>query len=454
MPQLHSLFIALVLTLDLGTALCQIHSLGQLPAVAPAIVLLGIATKWLRSELRAPLPLRAPLDAGADVPRWLVAVMLALWSVNWLALSHAPYRIGLVQEAILGAGGLFFLLELIRGVSTKRLVLGTLVLGVALRGASYGGVPIDPNDGDMMPLVKSALSTLLAGQCPYRLYHMPWDLPLVYPPVTWLAYLPAYALGLDVRITNLALELGIAALAYICVASPARRQTPPSLGVLAPWAVWFVSPSAVHWSLHIAHLPFWFLALLTLVLLQKRREQLAALAFGLCLASSPLAAVIAPFLLIFLLRNRTPAWALRMCLSSLAVAGALYLPFVLWDREAVVLGLLGWHNIRTHIAYELWKLTHGQLQIGFAGLFVSLGLDQVLKPLQALGILGLCAAYYARQGRLRLLGPMLVAAFLFMMVANPLIRGHYYGIALVLALYSLACAAAPSQKDVAVAKEG
>jgi len=442
MPSIAKLFVALVLVLDIGSALCSapMLPLGQSAAVLAALVMIAVAGYWLHAAWRSAVrlqgassALRSAADSASRVPRWMILLWLAGWLANAGTLSRAPLHFSWMQAGVLASGAAVLLHALVRPRNSWQFFGFVVLLGMAMRLASLPAVPIDPKDGDMLPVVRAALDRFLEGSSPYRLYHMPWPLPLVYSPLTWLAYLPPHVLGIDVRVTNLLLELSIGALLF-SVASRSKQPAPVHL----LWAWLFSGATMTLWSLHITHFPLWLLTLLLLVLLAKERMTAAALVFGLCAASSQLAMLMAPFLLIFLLRSGRFLYSLRLCAISIAAAAAFYLPFILWDAQALVLGLLRWHNTRSLIDYEIWKLNHGGAQVGLAGFLDRCGLYAILKPMQAAILLALAVLYRQAGATLRLLGPFLIAAIVSFMALNPLIRGHYYGIVLIIGLFSAA----------------
>jgi hypothetical protein len=89
-----------------------------------------------------------------------------------------------------------------------------------------------------------------------------------------------------------------------------------------------------------------------------------------------------------------------------------------------------------HYAYELWKYTHGQAQIGLAPLFVQLGIERGLKSLQAAAFLAFVLFAALRPPSRREVGSYAAAGFCVFMLVNPLLRNHYWfagGIALLFA---------------------
>jgi len=120
------------------------------------------------------------------------------------------------------------------------IALASLALGVWWRHHYFAVFPIDPARADMLPLVRSALQQLFSGHAPYRVYAMPWPLPLTYLPGTFLPYKLPLMLGLDMRWATVLAQVGcLAAMVWLA----ARRigsawRAAPGFVV---WAVVFLS---------------------------------------------------------------------------------------------------------------------------------------------------------------------------------------------------------------------
>jgi hypothetical protein len=443
------LTILLGLTLDIAGAL-HVYGLaswmGQRLALATGMLLGGIAAGWLLLALVLPHTDTPPDAPSATLPggaRLLPLLLLLAWlaSARSYLVFLAP-RVALPDALFLALVALLLLLALLRGDSSWRLLLIALPAGCLLRLASFAHVPIDPAQGDMLPLVRGALGNLLAGHSPYTLYAMPWQLPLTYPPLTWLAYLPVYASGLDIRLTNLLAELGTgAALAWRAwqqdkTSSAAQVATSPALLL---WAWLFLQPSLLSWSLATTAPVWWLLLSILLVLVLARRPWLAACALGLCAAASSLAAIVAPLLLLHWLR--VYAWQRVLLLCGLAgvVAACLVLPFWLWSPQQFVLGVIQWFNDNDLYPRMRWEMDHTWArQTGFSGVFWRHQFEWLLKPIQAALLVGLAVLYWREGAGARQLPALLAAAFLLFMLFNPVLWPYLYNPALVAALAAVA----------------
>lgn len=433
MPRLPAsvLFLAFVLVLDVGTYLCG--ALGPPAAVVAATALVILAALLLRESLGRPAaPLREEL-----LQRFGWLLLLDGWISAGAALWATQRRLGTEQALVLGAAVLGTVV--LRRARPAALLAMTVLCGSALRVLSYAHLPIDPADGDMLPLVQAALRRFLAGQDPYTLYHFPWPLPLVYLPVCWLAYLPAHVLSVDLRVVNLAIELLLFGVLW--------RLSRGKGAVCLLWAWVFAGPSALLWSLHVTHGPFWLCAAVTLALAVSGRHLLAAVALGLSLGASPLGALLSPLIGLRWLRACSLGRAAAYGAVSLSLMALLLGPFWLWDPAGFLLGAVRWHNENSRLLSELQKLLGTGVQVGFAGQFFRFGVIGLMKPIQVGLLLGVYALYALRGAGARQLPYAAAAAYLLFMVFNPMVRGHYYwivGVALLVGLAHDAPRSAPS----------
>lgn len=438
-PLTYALVAGLGLVLDLSGAL-HIYWLGplsQLLAAATALLLVGIAAGWLLLARRASATDAAEPATQHESTRITQRILTLLMLLAWLATTRdlivflAPALTPLWM-ILAGASALLFALALRRPPSVGWLLLGAALLGSFARLASFAYVPIEPARGDMLPLVQRALDNLFAGRSPYTTYAMPWELPLTYLPVTWLAYLPPYTLGLDIRLTNLLAELLIgAALAWLATARHEPRDEPGRL----LWAWVFLQPTSLNWSLSTTAPVLWALLALTLVLTLGGRLRSAALALGLCAAASPLAVVAAPFMLLRWLR--VVGWRRAVLLAGGAglVALAFVLPFLIWSPQEFLFGGLRWFNDNDLFPRLRWELDQTWARmVGFSGIFWRHGLVGILKPIQALLLAGLIGLYWRWGASGERLAPLVVVAFLLFMVFNPVLWPYLYNPALIAAL--------------------
>jgi len=465
----YALAIVQAVILDLTGAL-HVYGLSALAsqrlATGAAALLVVVAAGWL--------VVAAPASGGGaatdeeqsatDHPspvlrRVLTLLMLLAWLAtarNFVGFLSPGFT--LLRALAFGGGALALLWALFRPPAAGWLAVGAALLGGAVRLASLAAVPIEPSRGDMLPLVQGALDNFLAGQSPYATYHMPWDLPLTYLPATWLAYLPLYVLGLDIRLVNLLAELAVGAAIFWLATTRRPRLGGRRAALVAVWRheqsllLWawiFLQPTSLNWSLVTTAPVLWALLAVTLALLIAECGRRAALFLGLCAAASPLTAVVAPFVLLRWLRSS----GLRRTAFYVGIAGLVaatfILPFLLWSPQQFTLGAWRWFNDNDLFPRLRWEMDNTWARIvGFSGMFWRHKLESVLKPLQGGILAGLVALYWRWGATSRRIAPFGVAALLLFTVFNPILWPYLYYPALISALMAAAALHRAPSSDV------
>jgi hypothetical protein len=204
--------------------------------------------------------------------------------------------------------------------------------------------------GDMLATAEASGREFLAGKQPYRPYpdlyvHLASKLhvevqdlinhanrlqvahrPIYHLPGVWLAYLPAVALGLDLRVLNL---LYLACLILIFERLlPIRHDR--SIALSLTFYPFLLSPSflGIVSALHVLH--YWLFLLLTMLFIQEKRYWFACLSFGLALATrQPALFLVVPLFAWLSLQLR---WKelLRYGLATFGVYLTVMLPFAIW----------------------------------------------------------------------------------------------------------------------------
>lgn len=411
---------ALVLALEIGQSATT--PLGQPAAVAFALLLLAVAA-WLA----------APVEAQARPigPRALAGLFAIAWLID---CAHQWPHASLAEHAVLVVGMMAIIGALVKPPRFVFLVGGALALGLAVRVTGYLCQKIDPVSADMLPAVQGAVDRLLAGKDPYGMYQMPgWTVPLVYLPGTWGAYLPARALGLDVRVTNLIAELGFAAALWWAARSSELRGR--ALGL---WAFTYLSGSPVRWSIHTEHPVGWLVLGVTAIAAVRASARTGGVLLGVAGATTPLAALLAPFVGLGWLRRVGFGRALVGALLAAAVAGAILLPFYAWDPKQFTYGVFRWHNDNTLFPGIKWQQSREWAsQLGVSGLFWAQGRERWLKPIQALLVAATAIVYARRGARSDELLPYAALAATAFVAFNPVLWGYLYWPAAVLATASL-----------------
>ncbi len=406
---------------------------GESRELVSAFLLLGIALLWLL------LPSGAATREEAE-PAWLgflppLAAAISISDVlSFISAGWTPVRL-----LVLGGGALvLFVLALVGRYEAWAVALA-MALGVAIRALHIRHVPIEPARGDMLPLVQRALDNLFQGASPYTTYHMPWELPLTYLPLTWLAYAPAYLAGIDLRWTNVVAELAVLG-AGLFVARHVRERRPHAAATTALfWAALFLSPTVIHWDT-VATAPIGWAALAwSLALVATSRWLAAAVALGLAAATTPLVAVLVPLAAVCWWRTLGLGSALRHAVLAAAVAAIVLLPWALWAPGPFVEGNFQWFNDLDRFPRMKWQSEQTWSEItGFSGWFWQRGLESWLKPAQA-GCLALVTLLYAARGAApAAMHRYAAAAFLLFVLFNPVLWPYLYHPALVAALLAVA----------------
>ncbi|MBI5490899.1 MAG: hypothetical protein HY905_26440 [Deltaproteobacteria bacterium] len=381
-----------------------------------------------RARAREP-PAAGPVGGfwarGADA--WgLRLVALGALGLLWLLLSEFPYQ-GMIVYAARTTGWRIAVGCVIAGLvlilarpPRPWVVLAALIAGdLTLRAYFAREWPVEPWVGDMLPLVQSACDRLLSGLDPYAVHQMQLgsQVPLTYPPGLWLAFLPARALGVDIRWTSWVADAVTAtALAWPALRAAAARPAGAETGqALLPPATWPVLLSVAaylflidtHWNGIYAepHVDWAATALLGCAI-ATRRPLATGVALGFALAVRPLNLPLGPLVCVGLWRIFGLRKAAQAALAGAAVALAFYLPFVLWNPHTFFLGTVQWLFEYARVTADWY---HGMM--GFTGPLLEGGHGGWLHPVQLVvagvglglaawlvrtprGLIAACAAVY------------------------------------------------------------
>ncbi len=430
-----NLAVATGITLDVAGAL-HVYGLADAKGVnrevITATLLLAIAGLWL-------LVRPGRRDMEDDRPAVWVALLPAMAAVLSISdiMTYVATGWTLPRAILFGGATILLLLLALRHASSEVVALAAFVVGSVLRYLNMRHIPIEPARGDMLPLVQQAIASLTGGRDPYTIYSMPWQLPLTYLPLTWLAYAPTYLLGLDLRWTNVVAEVGLlAALGFVGRRSENRRGEETALLL---WAWLFLSPTVIHWDLTTTAPIGWTAIAWTLALAATSRRTLATISLGVSAAVSPLIVIFAPLIVLCWWRAEGPAGAARRAILAALLAGALLLPWFLWGPGPFLDGTVRWFNDLNRFPRMKWQTEHTWAEItGFSGLFWLWGLERLLKPIQAAAVILVTTIFAVRGARPADLGRHAAAAFLLFMLFNPVLWPYLYNPALVAGLLAVA----------------
>lgn len=371
-----------------------------------------------------------------DAKAWLLlaaAQQLANGLLFWLSTRHyhsMGYRLYPRSTALLFAAtaGLFAWLFLRRQkTSDTHIMLVSLISLLAARVLAIVSFPLTALRSDMLPLIGAANQSLTQHVNPYHLYSLPsGDVVLTYLPVTWLAFLPASLLHVDLRFVTLLCELGLLVLLWRSAATSARTPVAVLLALFA------TSPYLQY--RHELYTPvLWLLLIAALVATLRRSLVVGSALMGVGIAASQFCWVVTPFWLLYLHLRYGTRSAMKYAAIAFGCALLPILPFLMWDRSRFLFGILGhWQNDFAAPAANLSVLV-----VRMAGLR-WLGLVQICAFLITLAIA-------VSRGWCRTRAGMVYASLCGMTVFvlfNRIVWGYFY---LLLALLVLLCVMASNE---------
>lgn len=410
---------------------------------APVLAAYPIALGWRLVRGRG---------SGRDVERLglLIALVLLVHQVGKLrvqGLPVLPYGRPDLDTLTLSAGLVLGALLFVPRVPPFIRMLALLGAGLGLRYVGLDTWKIEPSTRDMLPLVKSAQDAFLSGTNPYGLHQMQAGsvVPLTYLPGMWLVWgLPRLLGATDFRLMGLAADAAVVLglfWAASAVQKPVRERAQGA--AVAFGAVWLFSPSLAWNGIYAEPHAWWFVLALLLAATLQKRWWLCAFFLGLALATRHFAAVVAPFVLVAMLRDL--GW--RRAIGRIALAGsvtaALLVPFVIRNPDAFWFGTLRW-LVEYGPVHESWFWQ----KFGFSGpLYEADKTEWMPRAQAALPALCLLVAVVVR-GRRRAIAPLGTAYVLFVMFNGIIWDSFYLGCALFAAFavaggHTLARAPAP-----------
>jgi len=270
----------------------------------------------------------------------------------WLALLSAfPYFKGKHHVDILVAVGAAAALSSLLtkkgliNVTGKLLIDGICVLsaGVHLRLVSIDRFAFGRNS-DMLVLVKKALISFMSGENPYKFHIMDqvdpaYQLPLTYLPAKWLAYLPAYLLSIDLRLTNVVAEGLIFAAVMTMLLRLSKTRTSGIFLGMGALNIYFLNGYFMHRV--DTEIPVYCLIITIIFLLFIRGWHWPGyIALGIGLGASQLTILLIPFIAWRTLKERGLRTALLLIGLMLFVAATILAPFIIPDPASFKAGLV------------------------------------------------------------------------------------------------------------------
>lgn len=240
---------------------------------------------------------------------------------------------------------------------------------------------------NMLEIIEAAARDFIGGNNPYHFYPGIAGTSFGYPPGLWLPYALFVFLGLDTRLFNVIAVVLLALLFERGLKIDPEKRTFILGATLYPF---LLSPPVSKMLVHGHVWPYWLLLSIMAVMLVKERYLVAAIVFGLALATRQPALWIAPPLFGYLAARLGWLTTLRLSLIALATFAALVLPFALGKGaefwRVVYLGIADFSPDLLHINASIW--------------LSSIGMDGLRRPVQAAALLGAMVWLYRRKADL------------------------------------------------------
>jgi hypothetical protein len=159
---------------------------------------------------------------------------------------------------------------------------------------------------------------------------------------------------------------------------------------------------------------------------------------ALAAAASPLTATLLPLVVVVWWRDLGARRATQRALVVLLLVFALCLPWLVWSPHDFIGGTVLWFNDLGHYPRQWW-LEHGARPIlGLGSLFWSVGLPQLLKPIQLAIVVAMTALALRSRDPMRHLFLLGAPYFLAFMLFNPVVWTYFYETAWWIAMVALA----------------
>lgn len=402
-----------------------------------ALYFLCLAALCVVAARPVPLP-----GAGATLPARLGlamttgSVVLTLYFTSGQLPVPVLASIGVTVVAVAGVAAT---------LGTTRALWLALVLGLAVQIALALGNPLDVAAANMLPVIEAGCGKLLNGENPHLAeYPGITSVALIYLPGLLLPYCGPVALGLDVRILNVALLAAI--IAYAAWAFDFRnRPERLSLGLLPL----LLSPVAAQMMVHGHVWSYWLLVVIFVHTLATRRYLAAAVVLGLMLATRQMAVFLAiPAAIYMSTRLGVPA-LLRYGAISIATFLVVMAPVMLTVPDWVYFFFLSTTQIgeQSHLTYG-----NPMNQVSLSGLLTDSGMAGLLRPLQAGLLLLAGAAFWLWRRRLGFEQALFLLGVTYVLVIglNSFLHRYFYVPGLILLATGIAYSLA-GQRDRGIA---
>ncbi len=221
----------------------------------------------------------------------------------------------------------------------------------------FDEMPIDITNADMLPIIKVMGERFIAGQHSHIYDTIPWiwkGIQPIYLPTMWLPYVPAIAMGIDMRwITIAGLLFAFGAFVFLYQPGSAGNYRSFFLGVIAFLLFWWVvadnTPGIVSVAEEGTVIGYYVLLVLALA---SGKPWLTAIAVSFCLLSRYALVGWVPAYLLYLFLEKKERALLILTLTGLGCFVLLFLIPVGWTTF-VRLALLSGDYIK--FAGRVWK---------------------------------------------------------------------------------------------------
>jgi hypothetical protein len=299
--------------------------------------------------------------------------------------------------------------------------------GLVMRLLGLATIKPDSEFADNLPAIAAALDRLVHGATPYGFYTFAQhSTSMAYLPLTFLAYLPAYLAGLDIRATNVVLSLS-EDVAVLLIIRTLRVPEPARSGLFLVCAVNYVLPLNLGHDLHNEFQMFDLALVIGLGLVVTSRFRPAAVLLGVALGAMPTGLFCAAALLSYGARRTTRRELCRLLLVVASIATLPLLVFLIKDAAAFMQAV-------TYEAGVQWGHVNGALDGSWPYAALWFGLGDSLKLVQV-GLFAALASAAAIRVRTAAGAAQLAAvSYLVMLLTGPQSGSHVLAVVVPLVL--------------------
>jgi len=246
-----------------------------------------------------------------------------------------------IPLAVLVGLWIAFLVRVVhQGFSNASMAVALVGLAVGVRVLNLGTLPFHRLDGDMLATIDRGLEELMSGRFPYANFPP----PMPYLPGTFLAYLPAKLLGVDLRWANIVLDaMVVVATIHLAqrLANRSRAGHSASAGsgpllnqLLLPCLM--LHPVWIQYGVNTQYSPSLLVTLLLGFSVLFGNHLAQAMALGLAVGSNQMLGACGPILFAHWLGRFGPRRATGLALLAAAVFLLILAPFLLWEPRRFI----------------------------------------------------------------------------------------------------------------------